>query len=109
MNKTIKVNFKWSDLNQTETAYKVYRSESSFTVDNLPAVYATLDPNTETFTDEGLEYGKTYYYMFGVTDGTTEKFSRLQKIVGDELIYALSLTGDFQILDSEGKEYIVIK
>ena len=62
----------WNDLNSgalQEDEIRIYRDTAPFDSDSLPAVFATLDPDTEFFDDDTVEESETYYYAVAMVRG----------------------------------------
>ena len=68
------VKLTWTDTNDFEDGFKLYRSLTPFDKDNLPAVYETLPPNTEQYVDTEVDEDTTYYYMLSTYVGGKEEF-----------------------------------
>ncbi|HEX9137445.1 MAG TPA: hypothetical protein VF905_10975 [Nitrospirota bacterium] len=49
-----------------EEGIHVYRSNSAFEVDALPAPIATLPPGATQYVDDAVVLGGKYYYRFGI-------------------------------------------
>ena len=64
----IKISF--NNINANATGIRVYRSTSVIDPNNLPAVYATIDPSSTSYTDTSVINGQLYYYMFAVFSAT---------------------------------------
>lgn len=66
-------------LNANEDADKVrvYKSESPFTVTELPPVYDTTVGDATSYTDTDVVPGSVYYYMFETVRGNSTVFSVL--------------------------------
>lgn len=95
----------WIDLSETEDGFRVYRSSEPFDTDNLPPVKETLLPNTETYTDEDVQFGDAYYYMVSVFNDEEEVFSPLKKVVVREDILFVSVTGSTHMVTSTGEPF----
>ena len=52
----------WWNENEIEDGFRIYRSESTFGVDDLPPIYATLPPGTTEFIDDDIEGDTQYFY-----------------------------------------------
>lgn len=99
----------WVDLSMTEKGFRVYKSNEPFDVENRPSPLTTLPPNTESYSDSSVEYGKTYYYMVSVFNDTDESFSPLKKVICREDIILSGHNTDFHMVDSTGDAFDVFK
>lgn len=108
---SITVNLSWVDTNRVEDGYKVYRSTSPMSTGTMPAPLATLTPDSETYVDTDVVYGNTYYYIVSAynTLQATEIFSENKEVVCQENIYAISPSGEFHKLDTNGNKLFVDK
>jgi len=54
---------KWIDNNQIETAHRIYKSNTYFTKDNLPAPLVELDPDITEYVDSAGTDGENWYIV----------------------------------------------
>lgn len=65
----------WSDNSAVEEGYKVYRSDSSMDVDDMPEPITVLGAGATEYLDEDVVHGETYRYRVGAFNGDTVMLS----------------------------------
>jgi len=65
----------WIDNNVTEQGHKVYRSDSTMDLNNLPSPLVSLGPDITVYDDGSIVEGQAYYYIVSSFSGGVEKFS----------------------------------
>lgn len=58
------IDLKWQNLNTAPTVLKIYRGVTPVDRDNLGTPIVTLENGEETYRDNGVVLGATYYYVF---------------------------------------------
>ena len=74
MAELIGVKLTWVNPNDFGDGIKLYRSLTPFDQNNLPAVYKTLDIDTESYVDTDVDKDTTYYYMVSTFVGDRQVF-----------------------------------
>jgi len=70
------VTINWTDTNELEVKYRVYRGDAYFDTASLPAFIAELTENTVTYTDTAVTTGQQYWYrVSAVFPNSVEVFS----------------------------------
>lgn len=80
------VTLRWSDPNNIEKGYKVYRSKSPMDISNMPEPIATLEKNTTEFIDEAQTIGDTNYYRVSAWIDGSEVYSEEVEIVVETIV-----------------------
>lgn len=83
------VNIKWSEVNYGESEQRVYRSDTSMDPNNLPTPLTTLGPNINSYTDESVSIGNTYYYIISSIVGGVE-YTSTEKSITVEYAYPVN-------------------
>lgn len=95
------ITIQWNDTNLIENGYKVYRSESSMDINNMPNPITELEPNSTQFIDKYRPIGVTYYYIASAWIDGYEVFSdeimyeNLNGVVGPQLLIGGDLSAGF--------------
>jgi len=79
---SIKIKVSWDDHNVVSEGVRIYRSNTTFTPSNLPAVLATV-PTLDEYEDLDVIEGQTYFYMLAAYLGEQEVFTECFEVKTD--------------------------
>lgn len=71
----------WKNNNPASNTLRIYRTETTFDMANLPAPIATLAGNTQSYTDETAQGAKSYTYLIQVSNGSEVVYTKSPTVV----------------------------
>lgn len=71
----------WKNNNPASNTLRIYRTETTFDMANLPAPIATLAGNTQSYTDETVQGAKSYTYLIQVSNGSEVVYTKSPTVV----------------------------
>ena len=71
----------WKNNNPASNTLRIYRTETTFDMANLPAPIATLAGNAQSYTDETAQGAKSYTYLIQVSNGSEVVYTKSPTVV----------------------------
>lgn len=71
----------WKNNNPASNTLRIYRTETTFDMANLPAPIATLAGNVQSYTDETVQGAKSYTYLIQVSNGSEVVYTKSPTVV----------------------------
>lgn len=105
----------WSNSSITHSHQNLYRSTTPFTESNLPPVYQYIFRGINSYIDEDVIEGTTYYYAVSTEAGLVQLVSNVTEVVTVEIsncdphwdkVVAL-LHFDGELRDETGREWVI--